>query len=208
MQGNARSDFDPGNNCVFVSRDHARRHGSDIFIHNGINLTEYSYNANKSEDLLFLGRLSSSKGWKTAIRIAKASDRGLVLAGGWRPSFNRKLKFMGEVGGSVKTDLLSSSRAMLMPIDWPEPFGIVVVEALASGTPVIGRPLGSLPELIPENVGGLSLDENQLMAWARNPKWDPSECRNHAEENFGHITMAERYMELYIRLLETGGIRP
>ena len=79
-----------------------------------------------------------------------------------------------------------------MPIDWPEPFGIVVAEALASGTPVIGRPLGSLPELIPGAVGGLSLEEDQLVAWARNPTWDPAACRHHAEENFGDLKMAER----------------
>lgn len=204
MQGNGRPGFDPGDKCVFVSRDHARRHGSEIFVHNGINLEEYSYSATKGEDLLYLGRLDNVKGWKTAVRVAKAARRKLVLAGGWRPSLNRNVEFVGKIGGPRKMKLLAASQAMLMPVEWPEPFGIVIPESLASGTPVIGRPLGSLPELLPEHVGGLSLDEDQLVAWAKNPHWSPTECRRHAEKFFGHLKMAERYLELYETLVETG----
>ncbi len=208
MEGNARQGFDPGKKCVFVSNDHASRHGGGVFVYNGINLDEYTLSTEKSDSLLFLGRLSSVKGWKAAIRIARAAGRTLILAGGWRPSFTRATKFLGEIGGQEKTELLASSKAMLMPIDWHEPFGIVIAEALASGTPVIGRPMGSLPELIPESVGGLSLDEDQLVEWARNPPWKPEDCRKHAENHFGHIKMAESYLGLYKRMLETGAYSP
>ena len=113
MQGNARAGFDPGDKCVFVSQDHARRHGSEIFVHNGINLDEYAFSSDKSEDLLFLGRLSSTKGWKTAIRVAKAARRNLVLAGGWGPSLNRNVKFSGRRRWAVASSIIASGSATL-----------------------------------------------------------------------------------------------
>lgn len=208
MQGSARPGFNPGSRCVFVSHDHAKRHGSDVFVYNGVDLSEYIFQPKKHDNLLFLGRLHSVKGWRDAIRVARRSNRPVTIAGGWRPSFNRTVRFAGKVSGRKKAQLLAEASAVLMPIRWHEPFGIVIPEAWASGTPVIGRPLGSLPELVTGEVGGLAQSIDELAALVDHiGEWTPEACRRKVEQNFTHIAMAERYLEQYRHLLSKGALK-
>jgi glycosyltransferase involved in cell wall biosynthesis len=133
----------------------------------------------------------------------------LVLAGGWRPSLSRFVKFVGEVGGVRKRDLLAGARCLWMPVRWEDPCPVNVLEAFASGTPVIGSPRGSLPELISSDTGGLGTTLDDLVALrGRLADWDPHACRAHAERNFSHLVMAREYLRMYGGLLETGTLPP
>src|ERR1043166_4840869 len=149
---------------ICVSQNHARRHGTDTFVRNGVRLDEYDFRAQKGEYDLFLARLHSVKGWQVAIAAAKRCRVRLVLAGGWRPSLSRFVKFVGEVGGPRKRDLLAGARCLWMPVRWEDPCPVNILEALASGTPIIGSPRGSLPELVSPEVGGLGTTLDQLVA--------------------------------------------
>jgi len=94
-------------NTIYVSRDHAARHASTSFVYNGLDPADYLFRATKDDYDLFLGRLHSSKGWQLAIAGAKAAQRKLVVAGGWRPSISRNLRFAGVVDGREKAELLA-----------------------------------------------------------------------------------------------------
>src|SRR5260370_457356 len=103
---------------------------------------------------LFLGRLHSDRGYQWAVDAAKRTGRLLIIAGGWRPSFTGSVKYVGEVDGKRKAVLLARARCLWMPAQWDEPFGLPTIEALFSGTPVLGTRRGALPELVTPAVGG------------------------------------------------------
>jgi glycosyltransferase involved in cell wall biosynthesis len=129
----------------------------------------------------------------------------MVVAGGWRPSLSRWVRFAGKVGGDEKRALLAGARCLWMPVQWDEPFGLNVVEALASGTPVIATPRGALPELIDHGVGGLGTTLEELLALrSRLAQFDSHACRRHAERYFTHIRMAHDYVRMYEGLVRDG----
>lgn len=190
---------------ICVSQDHARRHGTHAFVRNGVRLDEYEFRATKDDYDLFLARLHSVKGWQVAVAAAKRCRVRLVLAGGWRPSLSRFVKFVGEVGGVKKRQLLAGARCLWMPVRWDDPCPVNILEALASGTPIIGSPRGSLPELISPDTGGLGETLEELVALrGRLGEWDPHACRARAERSFTHLVMAEEYLRMYRGLLESG----
>src|SRR5438309_3379476 len=128
-------------NAVFLSRDHARRHGSDVFVYNGLDPAEYIFRRfpkRAGQFDLFLGNLHSAKGYHWAVEGAKHAGHRLVVAGGWRPSFTGAVKYVGEVDGGKKAALLARARCVWNPAQWDEPFGLVTIEAFLSGTPVLG----------------------------------------------------------------------
>ncbi|OLB09093.1 MAG: hypothetical protein AUH06_00695 [Gemmatimonadetes bacterium 13_2_20CM_69_27] len=194
---------------IFVSRDHARRHGSDVFVYNGLDPGDYVFRTEKDDYDLFLGRLHSVKGYRWAVAAAKRTGRRLVVAGGRRPSFRRNIRYVGRVDGREKAELLAAARCLWMPALWDEPFGLTTIEALLSGTPVLGTRRGALPEVLTPAVGALcdTLDEMVVAADTIHTR-DPSACRAHAERYFTHLVMAEEYTRLYRRLLETGRLPP
>lgn len=190
---------------ICLSQNHARRHGTAAYVYNGARLDEYEFRAAKSDYDLFLARLHSAKGWRIATRAARHGRFRLVVAGGWRPSLSRWVRFAGEVGGDEKRELLAGARCLWMPVQWDEPFGLNVVEALASGTPVIATPRGALPELIDPGVGGLGTTLEELLALRRRlAEFDPQTCRRHAERHFTHTRMARDYVRMYEGLLRDG----
>lgn len=190
---------------ICVSENHARRHGTKSFVYNGVRLDEYEFRAQKSDFDLFLARLHSAKGWRTAVQAAKRGRFRMVVAGGWRPSLSRWVRFAGEVGGDEKQALLAGARCLWMPVQWDEPFGLNVVEALASGTPVIATPRGALPELIDSGVGGLGTTLDELLALRdRLAEFDAHACRRRAERYFSHLRMARAYVRMYEGLLQDG----
>ena len=190
---------------ICLSQDHARRHGTATYVYNGARLDEYEFRAAKSDYDLFLARLHSAKGWRIATQAAKRGKFRLIVAGGWRPSVSRWVRFAGEVGGDEKRELLAGARCLWMPVQWDEPFGLNVVEALASGTPVIATPRGAMPELIDHGVGGLGTSLAELLELrGRLAQFDSHACRRHAERYFTHIRMAYDYVRMYEGLVRDG----
>jgi glycosyltransferase involved in cell wall biosynthesis len=209
LEGNLREGTPAPPNNIFVSRDHARRYGSDVFVYNGLDPADYLFRAVKDNYDLFLGRIHSVKGYRWAIEGAKRSGRRLLLAGGWRPSFRRNIRFVGEVAGRRKLDLLAGARCLWMPALWSEPFGLTTIEALFSGTPVLATRWGALPEVVSADVGALcdTLDEI-ITASETIQTRDPAACRAHATRYFSHLVMAEEYLRMYRYLLHTGALPP
>lgn len=205
LEGNLGAGETVPPNNIFVSRDHARRYGSEVFVYNGLDPAEFLFRSRKDEYDLFLGRLHSVKGYRWALQGAKRTGHRLVLAGGWRPSFARNIKYVGEVDGRRKAELLAGARCLWMPALWDEPFGLTTIEALFSGTPVLGTRRGALPEVITPAVGALcdSLDEMVAASETIHTR-DPGACRAHAERYFSHIVMAEEYVRMYRALLASG----
>ena len=165
--------------------------------------------------LAFLGRLTAEKGPEDAIRIAHAAQRPLRIAAkiprGETVYFKKRLEphidgknvyLAGEVDDTKKQPFLAEAAALLFPIDWPEPFGLVMIEAMACGTPVIAYRSGSVPEVIEEGVTGFIV-ENEKQAIAavhRLEQLDRRKIRSRFEERFSARRMAKEYEGLYRRL--------
>lgn len=192
-------------NTIYVSRDHASRHGSASFVYNGLDPADFRFQAEKGEYDLFLGRLHQSKGWRWAVEGARRGNHRLVVAGGWRPTLSRSLRFIGAVDGVKKAALLAGARVLWMPAQWDEPFGLTLIEALWSGTPVLGTRRGALPEVLAPDVAELGDTLEELVALRpRAERKDPHACRARAERYFSHLTMAGEYLRFYREFLETG----
>jgi glycosyltransferase involved in cell wall biosynthesis len=190
---------------ICVSANHARRHGAEAYVYNGVRLDEYEFRPVKSDFDLFLARLHSAKGWRVAVAAAKAERFRLVVAGGWRPSLSRWVRFVGEVGGDRKRELLAGARCLWMPVQWEDPCPVNVLEALASGTPVLATPRGSLRELVGSDGGGIGASFEDLLALRRRlADFEPQACRHRAERCFSHLRMARDYVRMYEHLLTHG----
>lgn len=190
-------------NTVFLSRNHALRHNSNFFVYNGLDPEEYIFNEHKENYFLFLSKTSrKEKGLELALRIAKKTKINLKVAGGRGISFNSKIKYYGEVGGKEKAELIAGAKALLFPINWEEPFGLVLIESLVSGTPVIAAPRGAVPEIINDKVGFLCHNENDYInAIETIDSIDPQKCREHVLQNFTSEIMAKNYLKYYQMIL-------
>jgi len=192
-------------NTAFVSRNHAQRHGADAFVYNGVDPDEYLFRVDKQDYLVFLAKAAwRVKNVSGAIRMARAKKRPLKILGGtnWNP-FRRGVQWKGMVGGKEKAELVSGARALLFPVIWNEPFGIAVVEALVSGTPVIASRRGSLPELLTRDVGFLCEKESEFIdAIDRLPEISPDRCREWALDKFHYRKMTDAYLKLYEEILK------
>ena len=181
-----------------------------VTIHNGVDLDRLTYSPDSGDGYLaFLGRLTHNKGVDMAIRVARRAELPLKIAGnisdepGGRGFFEREVRphlgdgieWVGVVDDARKSDFLGRARGLLVPIRWPEPFGLVVAEALACGTPVLATPHGSMPELIRDGVNGFLVadEEEMLLATSRLSKIVRCECRDDARNRFGAQVMTERY---------------
>jgi glycosyltransferase involved in cell wall biosynthesis len=204
LHGNRKPGTPSAPNTLYLSRDHATRHGATAFVYNGIDLAEFRFQAAKAGYDLFLGRLHRVKGHRWAIEGACRSGRRLVLAGGWRPSLRRGVRYVGKVGGERKAGLLAGAACLWMPALWDEPFGLTLVEAMASGTPVLGTRRGALPEIVTPAVGALgdTLDELVALRPALD-RIDPAACRAWVERHFTHHIMAAEYLRMFRAFLAT-----
>ena len=192
-------------NTLYLSQNHARRHGGQAWVYNGIDPAEFEFRGAKDDYDLFLGRLHSVKGYRWAIEGAKRTRCRLLLAGGWRPSLSRWVRYVGKVGGARKAALLAGARVLWMPALWDEPFGITLIEALVSGTPVLGTRRGSLPEVISPEVGALGDSVDELVALRPGlDRIEPERCRAHVERWFTHHVMAEGYLRMFRHYLAEG----
>jgi glycosyltransferase involved in cell wall biosynthesis len=203
----------PGNispaNMIYLSEDHARRHGGTAFVYNGIDPADFHFRAAKDDYDLFLGRLHEIKGYRWAIEGAKRTRHRLLLAGGWRPSLSRYVKYVGQVGGEKKAALLAGAACLWMPALWDEPFGLTLIEALVSGTPVLGTHRGALPEILSPDVAAMGDSVDELVSLrSRMDSIDPVACRARVERHFTHHTMAAGYVRMFRHFLAEGVLPP
>ena len=199
-------------NTVFVSKKHAENHGSDCYVHNALDLEEYPFFPKewKLQDLLFLAKASwRVKNLKDSIWIAKRSEKTLHIAGGraWFPS--RFVRSYGVVGGEEKKKILEKTDALLFPVRWHEPFGIAIIEAMASGNPVFGSCYGSLPEIIGQDVGILAKSKEELLAYISEPRvFSRRKIRNYVETHFNIKSYTDKYLDLYARVINGEKLNP
>jgi glycosyltransferase involved in cell wall biosynthesis len=186
-------------------------------VYHGLPRDLYTMNGSPGPYLGFVGRISPEKRVETAIEIAKRAELPLKIAAKVdkadaeffrevvRPLLDHPLiEYIGEISEKEKNDFIGQALALLAPIDWPEPFGLVFIEAMACGTPVITRPRGSAPELIEEGVTGFIVDsiEEAVNAVRRIPDIDRQRCREVFERRFTSARMAQDYLEIYSRLMD------
>jgi glycosyltransferase involved in cell wall biosynthesis len=185
-------------------------------VHHGLPLDLHTPRTTPGKYLAFLGRISPEKRVDRAVEIARRVGMPLKVAAKidradrdyfdtWiKPLFADPLvEYLGELGGRDKDEFLGNAHALLFPIDWPEPFGLVMIEALACGTPVIAWRCGSVPEVIDEGITGFIVDslDEAVRAVERVPSLDRRRCREVFEQRFSVERMTRDYLALYERLL-------
>ncbi|MDB4964392.1 MAG: glgA4 [Myxococcales bacterium] len=184
-------------------------------IHHGLDSSRYQLGRGDGGYCAFLGRFAREKGPHDAIDAAQAAGLPIRLAGAphWRDSdyFDRELSsrlrqegvvHVGELGGADKRDLLAGASAMLFPIAWEEPFGLVMIEAMLSGTPVLALPRGSVPEVVEDGVTGfICRDVDDMAARLRDiDRFDRAACRRRALERWSAARMVRDYVAVYEQL--------
>jgi glycosyltransferase involved in cell wall biosynthesis len=185
-------------------------------VHNAIRAETFPFNAKKEEYALFLGRFHPEKSPHLAIDAARAAGLPIVLAGKCsepierayfarevEPRIGRDVTIFGVADGTAKRRLLSRAACMLFPISWEEPFGLVVIEAMVCGTPVVALRRGAVPELIVDGETGIIVDDPAKLpeGIARAREIDPVACRKHVEASFTVEVMAEGYEAVYQQAL-------
>jgi glycosyltransferase involved in cell wall biosynthesis len=186
-------------------------------VHHGMPRQSLTMGNGEGNYLAFLGRVSPEKGLDEAIEIACRSGMQLKIAAKIdqadaeyfknriKPLLNYGLvEFIGEIGHDRKNDFLGNASALLFPIRWPEPFGIVMIESLACGTPVIAYPYGSVPEILENGVTGFIVaDAEGAVAAVKDLKAiSRQSCRKHFERHFSAERMAAEYLAIYQRLVQ------
>jgi len=191
-------------------------------VYNGIDVELYPLRKDKEDFLLFLGRTAPEKGMVRAIEAARAAKMRLVCAvksasdtehAEWKdhiePILGDDVEVLGEITHDEKSDLLARAKAVLFPIDWDEPFGLVMTEAMACGTPVIATPRGAVPEVIRDGETGFVVSVESFAVGAAAAmqdlhRIDPEVCRDHVVERFSKEAMVRSYEAVYERVLVAG----
>ncbi len=188
-------------------------------VYHGLPEDLFKFHEAPGKYLAFLGRISPEKRVDRAIEIARRVGLPLKIAAkvdkvdqeyfeaAIKPMLDPSLvEFVGEIGGKAKEEFLGNAFALLFPIDWPEPFGLVMIEAMACGTPVIAWPHGSVPEIMEDGVTGFVVREMEEAARAVEnlAGFDRRRCREVFEQRFTVTRMAEDYINVYEQLLEKG----
>lgn len=193
-------------------------YASSFTVYNGVPLNSYTFKEQVKNDapLVFLGRIAPIKGAHIAIKVAKATNRQLIIAGNIpkeysdyfakdiKPFLNGQIQYIGAVDDKQKNELLGNSAALLMPIEWNEPFGIVMAEALACGTPVIGFNRGSVPEIVKHGINGFlcSTINDMVDDVNRVQEIDRKKVRRDAETRFSSDVIVDQYLEIYYKLIK------
>jgi glycosyltransferase involved in cell wall biosynthesis len=190
-------------------------------VHHGIPLNRYAYSNAKDDYVAFLGRMAPCKGAHLAIEAARLAGVRLKLAGEIQPLFREyweqqvrphidgeQIEYIGEADLHMKNALLSRARALLFPIQWQEPFGLVMIEAMACGTPVLAFAGGAVHEVVRDGVNGwICADVADMAAHIASPDVPPIACREFAARYFSVARMTDRYLDVYERAL-TGAAAP
>jgi glycosyltransferase involved in cell wall biosynthesis len=189
---------------------------------NPIRIEDWPFHEDKDDYLLWMGRMDPAKGAHRAIVAARAAGIRLVLAGPVQPGQEdyfrsevephidgRAVVFVGEVGGAHRKGLFARAKAFVMPIRWAEPFGMVMVEALACGTPVIAFPEGAASEIVIDGENGYHVTDEQAMAEAtgRLDAIDPARCRESVASRYDVAMVADGYEAVYDRAIRAAASR-
>ncbi len=215
MHGNTQPNDVLPLNTVFVSKNHANRNNSDVFVYNGLLWEDYpKADLTKNRDYLhFLAKASwKIKNLSSSAKIAVKSGNKLEVMGGEKwTSYNLKRKpfftlnpsvhYNGQVDNLQKVEIMEKSKGLLFPVLWDEPFGLALIESLYCGCPVFGTLRGSLPELITEDVGFLSNDDDDLIDAIKHRKFNSEACHKYAKDNFSAKIMTRNYIKLYEKVL-------
>jgi glycosyltransferase involved in cell wall biosynthesis len=203
---------------IAISHDHASRSAVPVsaVIHHGVRPEDFPVGPGDGDYLMFLGRFSPDKGAREAAILAHETGVDLVLAAKMRepgefeyfheqvePLLDASVRYVGEVGLQRTLELLGSARALLNPIRWPEPFGLVMIEALACGTPVLTLRWGAAPEIVDDGTTGFVCDSDADLAAriGRIGELDRAACRRSVETRFSADRMVRDHLDLYERLL-------
>jgi len=184
-------------------------------VHHGIPLEQYRFDATKDDYVLFLGRIAPCKGPHLAIDAAIRAGIRLKLAGEVQPVFQeywerqvnprvdgRQIEYVGEADHARKCELLARARALLFPIQWDEPFGLILIEAMACGTPVLAFPGGSVGEIVRDGVSGWICDDVADMARRiASVNITPHSCRDWVAAHFSSKRMVDDYLNVYETVL-------
>ena len=188
-------------------------------IYNGSDLSHFDFNPKGGEHFVWVARMNKHKGVENAIAAAEKLDVKLLLAGRIdstqqkyfddviKPHLNEKIKYVGELTEDQLSDFYGSAKALLYPIEWEEPFGLVVTESMACGTPVIAYRRGSMPELIDNGKNGFVIDSNVdllVEAMKKVDQIDRTLVRRQVEEKFSKEIMVENYEKAYYEILNNG----
>ncbi len=180
-------------------------------IHHGLDFRKYKLRMDKEGYLCFLGRIAPMKGTHLAIQVAQRAGIPLKIAGEIQPLYRdyydstvkphvdgKFVEYLGEVGLEDKNRLLGGAAGMLFPIQWEEPFGLVLIEAMACGTPVFAFPGGAVAEIVSDGISGnISTSVSEMASAVGTQKFMPDVVRNWAETMFSVETMVDHYVELY-----------
>jgi glycosyltransferase involved in cell wall biosynthesis len=204
--------------CSNYITDKIKPFAEAFTVYNGVDVSLYdaTERTTAGAPLIFLGRIEPAKGTHTAIEIALKSKKKLKIAGNIPPEhqgyFNKMVKpflseqieYVGAVNDAQKNELLKAGLALLMPIHWDEPFGIVMAEAMACGTPVLGFNRGAVPEVIENNVTGFYCETIDELAENINrvQLLDRKKIRQIAEDRFSSVVIVEQYIRIYQHLLK------
>jgi glycosyltransferase involved in cell wall biosynthesis len=204
---------------IAISHDQAERAPEvtiDRVIHHGLDPAAYPVGDGDGGFLLFLGRMTTDKGVREAVLAARSAGRRLIVAAKAReeseqsyyseqiePLLDDNVEFIGEVGGENKLALLGAASALLNPIQWPEPFGLVMIEAMACGTPVITCPIGAAPEIVDDGVTGYLCSKNDDLVRAidKADRLSRQACRDAVIERFSTARMVSDHLALYHELV-------
>lgn len=185
-------------------------------VYNGIDVGSYKFRESKQDYLLFLGRMSPQKGAHVAAECARRLGMRLIMATKMaepqekeyfeaevRPRLTERVELLGEISFEEKVDLYANAFCTLMPIQWPEPFGLVMTESMACGTPVVAFRNGSVPEIIEDGVNGFIAEDLDgfVQAVGRTDEIRPSECRRVVEEKFSVPAMIDGYEAAFEKAL-------
>jgi glycosyltransferase involved in cell wall biosynthesis len=186
---------------------------------NGIDVEAFPFRKRKDDYVLYLGRISATKGVGLAIRAARQAGRRLVIAGKGSipaettyfqeqilPEIGGDVEWVGEVSGQPRLELLSRAQCLIFPICWREPFGLVLIEAMACGTPVVALAEGSVPEIVEHGRTGVLCQEPAELPAAieASSHLEPRECRNQVKRRFTAEHMVGGYEAVYRRVLQAG----
>ena len=218
---------EPPRGLVAISQNQADTHPDvpwEAVVYNGLHLEDAPFERRRGDALCFVGRVAPEKGIVEAIEIAKLSARPLRIAAKIAPGGNERayydnvfkpaldaagseVEFLGELSQADRDRLFAESYASLMPGSWPEPFGLVAIEALATGTPVIARRIGALPEIIRDGIDGFFGDDPTAMAFKveRVADLDRMAIRTSVLERFSAERMTDGYEDVYRRVLGDTG---
>lgn len=187
-------------------------------VHNAVTVAAYPFQPTKRDYVLFLGRLVPEKGAHLAIEAANAAGYPIIIAAKCQepqerayfaeqiePRLRPGVHWFGEADWAAKLDLLEHARALICPFLWEEPFGIVMVEALACGTPVIALRRGAVPEVLVDRVTGLIIDQPSQLPTAIQDvdQLDPADCRADAERRFDGPVMVDAYERIFRKVVAT-----